>query len=462
VPSIGFEWQFLSQDLKFQERDKGRWINVALPSKAVVWHWRDPGVKIESDAGDVEFITDPVRTWADLKNQLVLIGEILLALGMTVPDWSELSGDQNAELRYAMRTSGFGEGLGVDAAQAEGRGSRRRASAGVNYKVGAPPRTYPQRVEFTKNHLRTPQTGSDLGPIRLDRLEDGKLLLDFKLAEAVKESVSLDGNGDERPAAVFAAADSRIALVGMHQGAFNGAPQCTMEIPLGSLTHVIGQFSPQAVQDAKTWLGTGPVSEPLRGFVTMLFYYREMFGRSGIGTEKDGPKAVFNLLPRMNVRSVYRNLLGDVDRSAFDAKLAAMSDEARDAPLCPHGYQAVAGRFTNNLTWGEWLDSIRDGDRRAPVALSVDYAGNGPRGADYDRLSPPDGYPAHKHPARVSEWFTYSMGREQAAANSDVVLIEYRDAMSFLSQRGSSVNYLNFLKIAFVAAKEAGLDVPQG
>jgi len=450
MPSIGFEWQFVATDLNFQER-----VGTALkqiidvPSKGLVFHWPDPGVKIESDSGEVEIITDPVTTWNALLKQLVLIGEMLVALGMTPPDWARLP---DGRMRTGMEHSGFGTGLGIGAAVAEGgRAMPTRKATNVI--------KYPALVTLDANgHLQLGKTGVvDPEPVVLNA--DGiKKLFSFRLAAPIYAPFKVVDNAEQQ-AAVYRPANNRIAVVGMHEGAFNGVPQCTMERSLSELPTLIKPFSAPSVQLAAQWLDGQRASEDLTGFVTMLYYYRAMFGQSTIRTIPDGPKAGFGLLPRNNVRSVYRALLDDADRAIFDALVGTLSPAKRNDPMCPHGYRAGEDTITNNLTWGQWLDSIRLGDAGAGIpTLDDDFAGKGPRGADYDRLSPPRGYPAHAHPARTTAWFTYAMGRVNADANHPVVLLEYRDLSVFGSgARNDTVGYLNFLKVAAKAATEAGL-----
>src|SRR5581483_2598331 len=77
TPQLGLEWQFsagMSLYPSWALREK-------VPSKGVVFCWKPdvqtPGVIIESDSGDFEFITEPVKNWQQLKKQLIVIGEIL-------------------------------------------------------------------------------------------------------------------------------------------------------------------------------------------------------------------------------------------------------------------------------------------------------------------------------------------------------------------------------------------------
>lgn len=307
MPSIGFEWQFTATDLTFQEKSGNKWTLINdLPSKSLVFHWPNPGVKIESDSGEVEIITDPVQSWDALQKQLVLIGELLVALGMSPPDWGKLS---DGNMQKVMARSGFGTGLGIgESTTAGGRTSTKRKASTVI--------KYPQQVVLDAGgHLQLQDiVANSIPPVVLNQ-DNNKKLVSFLLAAAVNGPVDVVNNV-EQPAAVFRPADNRIAVFGMHTGGFNGVAQCTMERSLDEMPGLIEPFSPDAVQQAAQWLNGSGASADLTGFATMLWYYRAMFGRRTIKTIDDGPKAGFNLLPRMNVRSVYRVLLDNADRGS--------------------------------------------------------------------------------------------------------------------------------------------------
>lgn len=451
MASIGFEWQFNDMELRFQQLTKGNWKSITLPSKALVHHWRKPGVRIESDSGEVEIITDPVKTWEQLLPQLVLIGEILLAVGGVMPDWGELADDRN--LRFAMSEAGLGSGL-VVAQDAE---SRRPTRAATTRNANQ----YPQGIELVDGHLRKFEADVDNAEIRLDKgVGDGLYFLDFALADPIFETVEVTDAGVES-AQTLVRRGEHVAVVGVRQSTpLKGFPQCTMEVSLADLTERIKYFSPSAVMSARDWLAND-VNVRLKAFMTLLFYYRERFASDEIKTEKEGPKAVFNLFPRMNVRSVYRTLLTDDDRQVFDAKLAAMMPLEKNVRMCPQGYKAGNDSIDNKLTWYQWLDSIRRGDQRPAVTLLQDYSGEGPRGADYDLLSPPQGYPAHQHAARTMPWFTYAMGRANVDPAGSVLLVEYRDTLIFQPTKAKSIGYTSFLLLAAKAARSAGLIIPE-
>ncbi|ACU75304.1 hypothetical protein Caci_6453 [Catenulispora acidiphila DSM 44928] len=448
MPRIGFEWQFNATDLTFQERNGGPWgLITDIPSKGLIFHWANPGVKIESDSGEVEIITDPVTTWGAMVGQLVLIGEVLLALGMAPPDFGSLP---MGRIRTSMEQSSFGTGLGIGSNVTGGGMVRPKRKAANVIK-------YPQQVNLDAGGHIQLRDIVGVPTVAINESDDKKLLA-FLLAADIHDPVDVV-NDVEVPATNFRNAGDRIAVFGMHDGAYNGVPQCTMERPLSDLTAMIRPFSPQAEQNAAQWLHGQGASPELTGFVTMLYYYRAMFAQPTIRTIDDGPKAGFGLLPRMNVRSVYQVLLDNADRGIFDALVGALAPAARNVPMCPHGYKAGDTAIVNTLTWGQWLDSIRLGDAGAGIpSLDDDFAGIGPRGANYDRLSPPLGYPAHTHPARATAWFTYAMGRVNADPNNPVVLVEYRDVSGFgIGANTASANFTNFVKVAGNAAIAAGL-----
>jgi len=185
-----------------------------------------------------------------------------------------------------------------------------------------------------------------------------------------------------------------------------------------------------------------------------------MFGdREGIGGSKDGPKAGFNALPRVNLRSVYRLVLDAADRLLFDTVAGALPAATKNRRACPHRYYAGNDLIDNPLTVDQWFTSIRQGDAGAawPPGLDLDFGGTGPRGPDYDRLSPPRGYPAHEHPGRTSAWFTYAMGRLNATAQRQQIVIEYRDVQRFGYPDREVLTFAQLVAVAAKAATFAGI-----
>jgi len=107
----------------------------------------------------------------------------------------------------------------------------------------------------------------------------------------------------------------------------------------------------------------------------------------------------------------------------------------------------------------EWFTSIRQGDAGAawPPGLDLDFGGTGPRGPEYDRLSPPLGYPAHANPNRATNWFTYAMGRTNATALRQQIVIEYRDVQGFAYPDREVLTFPQLVVVAAKAATFAGI-----
>jgi hypothetical protein len=451
MASIGFEWQFSREVMSLMAAESTRWSAITLPSKKVVYRWADRGVTIESDDGDAELITDPARSWTRLLGQLVFIGELLTVLTGTPPDLDKIG---NRNLAAALTEGGLNQNLYASG----GTKSRKRmASAVVDLPAGVT-QTDTGHLELTayKSHkVRCAEepSGSARGLVC-------EVPADITTVNAV------ENNKDVKPDVVIKKGDELVVKRG--GASVSGVAQCTMEIALADLPDAIGKFSKTAHKTALGWLRSAdedddvPPSRNLVGFLTVLAYYLECFSQSTIASIKDGPKGGFNVLPRMNLKSVHDMLLDDFDRADLKATVEAFSSTELAREICPHGYKAGTGKITNDLTFGDWLASIRFGDAGTGVPnLNTDYAGTGPRGKDYDKLSPPKGYPAHFHPGRKYPWMTYAMGRENVDCTRMAFLIEFRDVQVF-GERKNALTYEQFVEMAANAAAFAGMtDVPR-
>jgi hypothetical protein len=432
---IGFEWQFKPGALAMKNPGNMAGGPLALPSKSVVFRDGAIGVNIESDSGEVEFVTDPVDDWADLVRQLVLIGDLMTVLSGVAPDTGRLV---NRRVAAALAPL-FGQGL-VDPNAHSRRGAGLVADG--------------QQLAIDGNgNLRPAMPGAGAA-MTANLPYKARRSLTVAVPGPVYDTVTVVANHEVRP--VLCPANTRIAIEAAG-AVLAGVAQCTIDADLIDSEDLISFYYPGVAAKADGWAGAnGAVTSELRGLFVLIAYYLYAFGQPSIATSNEGPKTGFNLLPRMNLRSIYRTLLDDTDRVEFDAVVHTIPAVELNAVVCPHGYKAGNDRIANPLTLAQWLTSIRNGDAGAgPPTLDVDYSGAGPRGADYDALSPPLGYPAHAHPARTSAWFTYAMGRTNAVVNSPIVF-EYRDVQQF-SVKKESLTFEQFVDMAAAAARAAGV-----
>ncbi len=106
----------------------------------------------------------------------------------------------------------------------------------------------------------------------------------------------------------------------------------------------------------------------------------------------------------------------------------------------------------------EWIISIQKGDPIPSTETAAkNYEGQGPRGENYDKMSPPLGYPSHEHSGRTTTWFTYAMGRMSATSVDSAVIFELRDAPGFVGVTATRVAFEKFVELAYAIAKEEGL-----
>ncbi|MEU7858312.1 hypothetical protein [Nonomuraea sp. NPDC049141] len=444
MPRIGFEWQFPHTDLRFYHQDAGSWHPCGdVPSKGRVFYSENAGIAIESDGGEVEIISDPVETWVALRQQLLFIGDLLtLITGRTVeierlsPELGKFfAADSNlvvdSESKKPVRMANLQRGVLLPVMMKQGG----------RLKVGT------QEVPPSNKPALT--LGTAYGNLLILTLHDPIVQWNFTPAPA---------------APVVFPRDDRLAVgaPGAREGAkTRGVVQATLDVPLVNLPARLGSFDGAIIERAEAWLKGMNPSPTLYAFVVLLHYSMWVFATQTL-TSDDGPKAGFPLLPRTNLRSLYRMVLEDQDRTAFDAKVNNnLTPDVKSGRVCPRPYSLGNKRdlFANPLTIGEWLDSIRHGDPGTAADLDQDVTGMGPRGGDYDKLSPPLGYPAHTpHAARPVGMFTYSMGKMNATRESPAVIVEYRDTQDFGGGQ-DSLAYEAFANVVVAAARQAGLVV---
>ncbi|GAA2206809.1 hypothetical protein GCM10009850_022670 [Nonomuraea monospora] len=436
MPRIGFEWQFQRDELRFLADSKDGWqAEDSLPSKGRVRYWQDPGVAIESDSGDVEIITDSVTTWAALRRQLVFIGELLTLLTGRSHD--------AAALPPAFLRTGEQEG---DATTGPRRSSRARTSGKV------------QAVRAAEGHLRAHDDVQAADELRFVPDTNVGNIITVALAAPIKRC-EFDSAGDPVMRTVYAAGD--VLALTAARGNVHGTVQATVDVPLSELPVRLEVFGFDPSGRVMAWLEGRQKTGNLIGLVTLIQYMLWVFAHQNL-TSGDGPKAGFALLPRTNLRSVYMNVLTEMERSEFDAMVNALPSGDKDARVCPRPY-GLGGRQTydNPLTLFWWLRSIQAGDPgHGDETLAVHMSGDGPRGIAYDALSPPRGYPAHEPIAgRPAEWFTYSMGQKTTPHGASHVVVEYRETDLFGLKNGMGT-YEQFVTAAMNAAHSAGLDMP--
>ncbi|MEU1388013.1 MULTISPECIES: hypothetical protein [unclassified Nonomuraea] len=436
MPRIGLEWQFQRNELKFLADSTNGWqAEEALPSKGRVCFWQDPGVIIESDGGDVEIITESVTTWAALRRQLVFIGELLTLLTGRSPDTTKLP---DTFLRTDEQ-----EG---DATTGSRRSSRIRTSVKM------------QAVRVAQGHLRTHDDVQPTDGLRFVPNTNVGNIITVSLAAPIKRcDFNLAGN----PVMTTVYAKGDVLALTAGRDLVHGTAQATLDVPLAELPDRLGMLGFDPSDRVGTWLKGRHQTANLIGFVTLIQYMLWVFAHQNL-TSGDGPKAGFALLPRTNLRSVYMNALTEVERSAFDAMVNALSDGDKDSRVCPRPY-GLGGRQTydNQLSLFWWLRSIQAGDPgQGNETLALHMSGDGPRGIAYDAMSPPRGYPAHEgFPGRPAEWFTYSMGQKTTPYKASHVVVEYRQTDLFGLKNGMGT-YEQFVTAAMVAAESAGLDMP--
>ena len=433
---IGFEWQFKPGVLAMKDARNMAGAPLALPSKSVVFRNAAIGVNIESDSGEVEIVTDPVDDWDQLRRQLVLIGDLMTVLSGISPDTGKLV-NQGAAAQLAAL---FGQGL------ADPNARSRRGANLVNDG---------QRLAVDGNgNLVTAALPAAVAAI-VNLPYKARRSLTFAVPGPVYDTVTVVANHEVRP--VLCPTNTAVAIEAA-AGILAGVAQCTIDADLIQAERLIRFYYPGVTAKVDGWVAAHHgVTFELRGLFVLIAYYLWAFGRPTIATSNEGPKTGFNLLPRMNLHSIYRTLIDDLDRTEFDAVVLTIPAVELNARVCPHGYKAGNDLIVNPLTLALWLTSIRNGNAGAGLpTLDVDYSGVGPRGVDYDALSPPLGYPAHTHPARTSAWFTYAMGRTNAVEDSPIVL-EYRDVQQF-SINKETLNIEQFIDMAVNAARAAGID----
>ncbi|ADP81504.1 hypothetical protein [Pseudofrankia inefficax] len=427
---IGFEWQFKPGQLAMKSMAG---VQLALPSKSLVFRADGVGVNIESDSGEVEIVTDPVDEWDDLVPQLVLIGDLMSVLSSVAPDPAKLTNQRVAALLAPL----FGQGLADPSAR-----SRRGAGLVTDGQL------------LAVNAQGNLQTALAAPEMRVSLPHRGKRSLVFAAPGPVYDTVTVVANNEVRP--VLLPANTKIAIEATGT-VMTGVAQCTIDADLTDVESLISPYYPGVTAKVDGWVGANNgVTFELRALFALVAYYLHAFSQPSIRYSNEGPKTGFNLLPRMNLRSIYRMLLDDDDRTEFDAVVRTIPGAELNAVVCPEDYKAGTDRIVNPLTLAQWLTSIRNGDLGAGVpTLDRDYSGLGPRGVDYDAMSPPLGYPAHAHPARTSTWFTYAMGRTNAVPDGPVVL-EYRDVQAF-GVKKESVTFEQFVDVAANAARAAGV-----
>ncbi|MGW2160061.1 hypothetical protein [Nonomuraea sp. NPDC001699] len=436
MPRIGFEWQFQRTELRFLKNSRDGWqAEEALPSKGRVCYWQDPGVAIESDGGDVEIITDSVTTWAALRRQLVFIGELLSLLTSRSPD--------PAALPAAFLQADEEE---ADTATGPRRSSRSRTSNKT------------QAVRVAQGHLRTHDDVQQTDGLRFVPGTNVGNIVTVALAAPIKRC-EFDSAGNPVMTTACAAGDVLALTAGGNL--VHGTVQATIDVPLVQLPDRLRVLDFDPSERVHAWLAGRRPTDNLIGFVTLIQYMLWVFAHQKL-TSDDGPKAGFALLPRTNLRSVYMNALTEVERSAFDAMVNALPEDEQNSRVCPRPY-GLGGRHTydNRLTLFWWLRSIQVGDPgQGDETLAVHMSGDGPRGVAYDAMSPPRGYPAHEpFPGRPAEWFTYSMGQKTTPYRASHVVVEYRQTDLFGLKNGMGT-YEQFVTAAMIAARSAGLDVP--
>ena len=132
-------------------------------------------------------------------------------------------GSRHAQYRIRMavhrhRLSGFG----IGESETEGGRIKKKRKASNVIK-------YPQRIVLDgDSHLQLQDIAANSAPEVALNEHENKKLVSFLLAADIYDSVEVLNNV-EQPAVVFMPADNRVAVVGMHGGAFHGVPQCTME-----------------------------------------------------------------------------------------------------------------------------------------------------------------------------------------------------------------------------------------
>jgi len=442
LPGIGFEWQFASDVMRLMDTRGKTPAQTRPPSKSVAFRWSDPGVTIESDDGEVEIVTDLVRTWPALRNQLVLIGELITALTGTPPDLDSMT---NQALARDLAGAGLNQYLVNRSSSGRSRGSA----------VGREDRL----LAFAEGHLKPVDVQPGQGLPLLTRSTSGRALIEFPVPGNIIESAEVRQNQELPRNVLFAKGE----LIAVEYGSTSprGVAQGTIDRKLAEVPDVLARVGSAATAQASAVLkpvlprGHSPSPE-LLGFVAVLYYYLERFSDRRMKKSTDGPKAWFFALPRMNLRSVYCHLLSEADRSAFHELVNGLSPAEANQRACPRAYVGGSS-WENPLTVGEWFTSILRGDApAAPVTADDDYAGIGPRGADHDKMSPPCGYPAHVNPGRASAWFTYAMGRTSAIAADSPFVCDFRDVMSF-GEQTDRLRYEDFVAMAANLSAYAGL-----